>query len=144
MSRARLEMLGLCLLAITLSFVLANGGDGKVHLPPALQSLWSGGLPPACPSEAIFGLKCPGCGMIRSFVAMAHFDLAGAFAWNWGGPLLFLLALVQIPYRIYLLRTDEPAAWTVSPRLAIFGYVTIALMFGGWIFDILRSTGVCG
>src|SRR5262245_56695051 len=42
----------------------------------------------ACLSQALFGIACPFCGMTRSFVALAHGNVAGAFGFHPAGPLL--------------------------------------------------------
>ena len=52
--------------------------------------------PVACPFRLLTGLPCPGCGLARSWVALAHGDLATAFERHAFGPLLFGLALVAI------------------------------------------------
>jgi hypothetical protein len=132
-------MLVYCLIAVGLAFLLSGGSDGHVHLPGPIAALAPSGLPSLCPSEAIFGLRCPGCGMTRAFVAMAELRVADAWRLNWGGPLFFLMALFSIPHRIYLIRARSPRPWTVSPRLQWLGYTVIFLMFAGWLFDILSG-----
>ncbi len=51
-------------------------------------------------SRRIFGLPCPGCGLTRSFVAIAHGEFALASQMNPMGPVFFVLCLLQVPYRI--------------------------------------------
>ncbi len=48
---------------------------------------------PVCPSYALAGIYCPGCGMLRATHDLTHLDLAGAMARNPLAP-LFLAALV--------------------------------------------------
>ncbi|MCA1732365.1 MAG: DUF2752 domain-containing protein [Acidobacteria bacterium] len=42
-----------------------------------------------CWSRLLFGILCPGCGLTRSFVALAEGSLADAWRLNRMGPLLF-------------------------------------------------------
>ena len=52
-------------------------------VPPA----WLDGGPPLCPFRWATGLPCPGCGLTRSVVALAHGDLSGAWFFHPLGPL---------------------------------------------------------
>ncbi|MBE9118606.1 DUF2752 domain-containing protein [Lusitaniella coriacea LEGE 07157] len=42
-----------------------------------------------CPLRTFTGIPCPGCGMTRSFLAIARGDFSGAIAYNLFGPILF-------------------------------------------------------
>ena len=67
------------ILALTLLFAwlpLVGGPD----LMPRQTVCWSG---------LLFGTVCPGCGLTRSFVALAEGSLADAWRLNRMGPLLF-------------------------------------------------------
>ena len=51
-------------------------------------------------------MSCPGCGLTRSFVALAHGRIAQAWAFNPAGFLGFAALIWQVPYRaaqLYLL-----------------------------------------
>jgi len=48
------------------------------------------GLPP-CPSVALFGLLCPGCGLTTSFAALTHGQIGLAFEAHPFGPILYAL-----------------------------------------------------
>lgn len=56
-------------------------------------------IPGTCAFESFFGLRCPGCGLTRSFVLTAHLDFSEAFRLHPLGPIGFLAVLVQIPWR---------------------------------------------
>ena len=47
---------------------------------------------PSCPSIALFGVHCPGCGSMRAMHEFAHADIAGVFSRN-----------VLVPFGIVLL-----------------------------------------
>ncbi len=64
-------------------------------------------LPGICLSQRLFGVSCPGCGLTRSFVALAHGEIARAWTFNPAGLLWFAALAWQVPYRavqLYLLR----------------------------------------
>lgn len=50
------------------------------------------GTPPflICPFRAITGIPCPGCGLTRSFMAIARGDFENALRMHLFGPVLFL------------------------------------------------------
>jgi hypothetical protein len=52
--------------------------------------------PVICPFRLATGLPCPGCGLARSWSALAHGDIGGAFARHPFGPVLFVLAVVAV------------------------------------------------
>lgn len=73
-----------CLAALALATVLTRSADG---LRLTSESAPLGGL---CMWREVLDLACPFCGMTRSFVALAHFDLAGALGHHPAGPLMFV------------------------------------------------------
>ncbi len=46
-----------------------------------------------CPYRLVTGKPCPGCGMTRGFIAIAHGDIGKAFTLNPLSPFLFFLVL---------------------------------------------------
>lgn len=82
-----------CVIVMVLS-VLMTPSTGFLHLGP-LE------IPEMCTFRRFLGVECPGCGLTRSFVFMAHLRPVDAFLMNKLGPPLFLLAAAQIPYRLY-------------------------------------------
>jgi hypothetical protein len=94
-----LWILGLALIALLGSFLLQPSDTGGLYLPiPALGTRIL--LPDTCWSHAVFGISCPGCGLTRSFTAMARGEIGAALQLNPCGPVLFILCCFQIPYRI--------------------------------------------
>jgi len=95
--------------AIVGSFILqpTDGGD----CAPAIALPGAGvALPESCISRRIFNVTCPGCGLTRSFVATARGRLTEAFRNNAMGPVLYLILLVQIPYRTARILGSRPSA----------------------------------
>jgi len=75
--------LGVLIGVYALSFALPiPGGDGRIL-----------GLPTVCPFNHMTGLPCPGCGLTRAFVSMAHGHLVDAVRWHALSPIMFALGL---------------------------------------------------
>ena len=58
------------------------------------------GLPP-CSSIALFGVRCPACGMTTSWALAANLELLPSIRTNIAGFLLFTIALAFIPISCY-------------------------------------------
>ncbi len=56
-------------------------------------------VPVMCTWRRILGIECPGCGLTRSFVFLAHGELVEGFRMNALGPPMFLLVASQLVYR---------------------------------------------
>ncbi len=80
-------------------------------------SLFGMEIPTTCPHRLLFDSSCPGCGLVRSFTALAHGRPGEAVAFHRFGPLLFIGVLLQIPFRLYLLKTG-PAG--MKPPVSTF------------------------
>jgi Protein of unknown function (DUF2752) len=122
--------LALSVLILVASFVLQFGEDaGPLQLPGAK---WQ--LPPLCASRLWLGLNCPGCGLTRSFVALAHGDWQAAWLFNPAGPFWFVLVALQVPYRVYQLwrlrqGRDE---WPLGPWGDRILGIAVALLIIQW------------
>ena len=64
--------------------------------------------PFACPLRAATGVPCPFCGMTRAVVAAVHGHLASSVAFNPGGILVLMLAVVAIARPAWLTRLRLP------------------------------------
>src|SRR5262245_17142778 len=60
-------------------------------------------VPELCMMRRMVGIDCPGCGLTRCFISLAHGDLASAWSYNPAGIWLFLIMAFQIPFRSYQL-----------------------------------------
>ena len=92
---------------------------------------------PLCPSYAIAGIWCPGCGMLRATHDLTHLDLAGAMARNPIAPAVLLgMVLLWLAWT-WSRWTARPIRWqpgTWSPYV-VGGLVlafTIARNVPGW------------
>jgi len=67
-------------------------------------------IPMVCTIRRLTGMSCPGCGLTRSFVYMAHGAPLAAFRMNLLGPPLFAVVALQVPWRaLSLARRGRPA-----------------------------------
>jgi hypothetical protein len=87
-------------------------------------------LPDVCAYQQLVGHDCPGCGLTRSFVCVAHGDLPRAWSYHVTGPVLFALVVFQIPYRALQLwrLTRGRAAMRLCGELWIVWPLLIALL----------------
>jgi hypothetical protein len=134
-----LWILAAALTALVGSFVLQPSGTGNLCLhAPVLNVKVI--LPDTCFSRRVLGVSCPGCGLTRSFVAMARGDFAGSFSYNPMGPVLFIICLAQVPYRIiqYAGLWRERATWLRTERLlaAVIWIVAVGLIMC-WLAKIV-------
>lgn len=114
-------MSGACVVLL-LSSVLRVGNGREVWLPGA-----SIALPESCFAYRQFGVDCPGCGLTRAFVHLAHGDMQQAIAVNPMGLAVFVFTLLQIPFGfsqlIWRCRNSIVAHWQVWNERAIAGLV---------------------
>ncbi len=90
------------------------------------------GFFPKCPSRALTGLDCPGCGSTRAIYHLLHLDIATAFARN---PLLVL----SIPVLVLMIRYPKIALHRSAPWISFFVVVLYGVLrnIDGYPFDLL-------
>ncbi len=88
---ATVWMLG-SLACVTLALVMRVGDNRRVYLPGINTP-----VPELCAFYTRFGIDCPGCGLTRTFIHMAHGELVSAWYTNPVGIVVFLFACAQIP-----------------------------------------------
>jgi len=71
-----------------------------------VQSVDSG--QPTCLLRLTTGMPCPGCGMTRSWVHLAHGDVATAFEYNFFGPIGMAMAAGLVVYTVVALVRRRP------------------------------------
>jgi hypothetical protein len=125
-------LLGISLLVIFAAFGLEFGQSDGLRLPGS-----DARLPTVCASRLLFGVECPGCGLTRSFVALAAGDFAESFRFNRIGWLIAFAVLLQIPYRIFALRELRGGVVVERPWLAWLGYFLLAALILNWVLRLI-------
>jgi uncharacterized protein DUF2752 len=92
------------------SLALVGAAATWYHLP------WHGSF--HCPFRTLTGQPCPFCGMTRSWIAASHGHVAQSLAYNPGGVLLFVGAIVLI-VKPSLLRKVRVPQWTAWAALGV-------------------------
>lgn len=99
------------------------------------------GLPP-CPSVAVFGRPCPGCGLTTSFTATIHGNFALAFHAHPLGPVLYLLLTVSAWVCLWAWWNRKYIDLTsASFRRLTAGALTVFLLFGAARFILSPHYG---
>jgi hypothetical protein len=89
-------LLAICVVVVGLALLMTPSS--------AEISLFGWDVPILCTFRRLTGWPCPGCGLTRSFVFLAHGQLADAFRMNVFGPFAFVWVLAQIPWRALRIR----------------------------------------
>jgi len=90
------------------------------------------GGPALCASRWIFGIACPGCGMMRSVTAFAHGRLEDSLRYHLFGPLVFAAVLtLWIAAAVGVVRQREYRAPDSPAFNSVMG-VTLVLLLGYW------------
>jgi hypothetical protein len=134
LSRHR-EMLAISCLIIIASFLLRVHPDKE---KVGLQGVNSISLPPLCLSYEWFGIRCPGCGLTRSFIFLAHGDLQASMSIHPLGWLLACAVLLQIPYRIHAIYVWPRNLISLAVRERI-GWLLIGLLICNWVIQIMTQ-----
>jgi hypothetical protein len=69
---------------------------------------------PVCPSRAIFGVDCPGCGGMRGMNCLLHGDIAGAL--NHNLLLLIVVPLALVFWGLWMIRAVQGRYPSVTSR----------------------------
>jgi hypothetical protein len=122
--------------------ILAVAGSFLFRIPPTgLQRVAVAGLrlPSLCALKNLTGIDCLTCGLTRSFIHVAHGQLAAAWASHRMGLVTFVLVAVQIPYRAWRLaaRREIPR---LPAKLSWFLAGALALGFAvSWIVNLVTG-----
>jgi hypothetical protein len=90
-----LGLLLLCLAVVTLAATMSVQQATQVTLPGMTIP-----VPELCYFRRGTSIECPGCGLTRSFISLAHGQFLLACRYNIAGVLFFPVVAFQIPYRV--------------------------------------------
>ena len=138
----RLEMryhatfLVVSIIILLLSFLMNLEGHAGVAI-----SLGGQTLPSLCTFRNLTGWDCPGCGMTRSFISLAHGQWYESLNYHPLGWLMFGMVAFQIPFRgvqlSRLRRGLQPLYW---PAAVWLGWGFMILLVGQWVIrGIMRG-----
>lgn len=115
---------------LAVSLLLNVGDQNNVTVPVV------GKLPGICAWKRAFDVDCPGCGLTRSFISLAHGDIGSAWHFNPASLLMFAVLLYQFPYRIIQL-------WRLSHGKLDYrhGALTVNILVWGIILALLAQWG---
>jgi hypothetical protein len=80
-------------------------------------------------------MECPGCGLTRSMIHLAHGNIHQSLADHRLGWLIALAILAQFPYRLVLLRSER-AAFLSERNASRVGKLLIALLVLNWLLGV--------
>jgi hypothetical protein len=118
--------LAMALVVLVLSFALREDTE-VVRLP-----FVGAPLPPLCPLKATTGWDCPGCGLTRSFIALAHLDVAKSWAYHRVGIALFFVTAYQLVYRTAMIVRGQLTEPRLAPLHRRVGRALIAALLINW------------
>lgn len=126
-------ILGVAIAVILASCLLSVDGPSTVLLP-----WFDSPIPPTCGMRIYYGLDCPGCGLTRSFITLAHGDLWASLRFNPAGVLLFAALVFQIPYRVVqLFRTQRGLPTQKLMPLTVWFWASVgAVLLSQWIWKL--------
>ena len=119
-------LLGVSAAVLALAVTLQIYGEEVVVIPGLNLP-----LPGTCTFKSMFGLDCPGCGLTRCFISMAHGDIGRAAHFNPVGIAFFVVVASQIPYRsLQLWRTRRGLAEIDTGWWGywLLGFILVALI----------------
>jgi hypothetical protein len=122
------------------ALVAAQLGASAWLTPVGDQVVLPGGdsLGGMCWFRAVFHVDCPFCGMTRSFVALAHGDVAGGFRFHPAGPLLFVaMAVALVALVTVFVRRGQPLVERRRFVIASEAVALVCLSIG--VFKMVRS-----
>ena len=128
-------LLGLMVLVLCTVAGLRGTDDNSVRVP-----ILGVTLPSLCVWRLTTGFDCPGCGLSRCLISMAHGDVRRAWHFHPAGVALFFVVLIQLPYRgIQLHRSVRGRSEIWHPAFLGLPWAILAVFFVQWL---LKTCGM--
>jgi len=131
-----ITLLVACLLLVLLPFVFTyNPGTNDVKISKL-------SLPALCASRTYFNTDCPGCGLTRSFISLAHGKLDAALRLHRLAPALYLFFLLQVGFRLWSLLGKPSAVLERAGRINHYlGWALIVALLSNWAIGMVFRVG---
>lgn len=108
---------------------VAAGGVAVSAVVLAGDPTTAGGPLPVCPSKALFGVVCPGCGGMRMLYSALHGDIGAALHYNAVSFVIgFLLVCSTVAWTAGRLRGRRMRSWLHWRWTPL----ALSVVFGGW------------
>lgn len=99
-------------------------------------------LPGRCLSHDVFGVDCPGCGMTRSFILVAHGRFRESLQYHRLGILLYVtFAFLAAYHAVALMRGPRGAPRAMRFVARVLPAPIILLLILNWLFNIFTRAG---
>ncbi len=129
-------LLIVALVVVVAAFSLQVNDDGD---RVALRNVPEVMVPPTCVSRSYLGVPCPGCGLTRSFIYLAHGDPLASLQSNRVGWLIAAAVLAQVPYRLHALyRPPRKRPWLAFVS-RWFPHVLLVALVGNWLLGLVLA-----
>ena len=85
-------------------------------------------------------IDCPTCGLTRSFISISHFQLERAYYFNRIGLLIYIIVVLQIPYRVFCIVNN--LKFIADKRLKLSSisiYLVGFTLIANWLYNLIRG-----
>lgn len=137
--KGKMEHAGIMLLCATIigmSFLLSVEEDNVVRIP------WLGdrSLPELCLLKEFLGVECPTCGLTRSLISFSHLEFRRALRFNHAGILIYVFALLQIPYRLHAIMERGGLTKNAGIRslTRLYVHLIVLILIVSWLYKLLN------
>lgn len=125
-------ILAIATLVLLVAASLSVRGEHEVRIP-----LLGFSLPELCYWRMMFELPCPGCGLTRCFISLAHGEVARAWQFQPVGCLIFAGVVLQFPYRGWqILRLRRGVPDRAPPWIIVAAWLVVPALFLQWIWRV--------
>lgn len=123
-----LTLFAIALAATVLPFFLAIDAGGRV-------AAGAHELPGFCLAHDVLHTPCPGCGLTRGFVRLAHGDWDGASRMNRIALAMFLVLALQVPWRLWVLIAKPSLGQREERLLGAVPRLLLVALAVNWIWN---------
>lgn len=139
---ARTDLIYLVILLAVLLLPIAIKFDPGAAGPPRLLGM---PLPGTCFSHEYLHVDCPGCGMTRALILVAHGRFAESLHYHRLGILLYIVFAGMAAYRAYrVIWRPRTASRTAVALHRFMPLVLMPLLIANWLFNVFTRHSAGG